>query len=603
VRYHNLGTAPIFDAHPTTNWVVDDESIATFRAGPNFRADAINSGDTYPGPGSTALSMETINDAGTVSLTITKDELTRIRNGTEVTLETLQTSGNYGAYRADGSLDTAAGEWGGVLAAVRATSGTLILDAADETAERYVAAPDPRDQDSSTPALTIGAAILQAFDVDVDGDVWTYSSHVPGDPSASTPIRVDGDAVMLTTDEATGALVDAYLREHPGTTSYDVPLQPGMKIGIKPAAEHHDFDEPVDGWPGEHVGAGWVRSDGHEMTSLTAGHLYGLRVRVSGRSDMPDQGGFGVRTWVGDERAGVFSFTDLPEEGTWKDGYSEFMAPSEKFSIDGAHAIDDYSLFDYGLAEQADVEWTSRVDDDVRLTDSSTPFSVPVSWTDEQGRGELELRVTQDGKPVDFSNINNREFTTGDSLRTGNSFDSERAQGLLRREMRSEGESTLFVTTARADWSGIDVIAIVPTTIGPENSAWVSLFGREGDLYCTERFPALETPAFSGELVRTIAMPEMATIGRCPNDDIYEVQFTNMPVGTELSVFDSWGGDRKDDFVIWQNTRETTGRLLLDPNATAVDGVKVIERNSYNGLLGKVSRAVIEYPGAPTAGP
>ncbi|WP_209560089.1 binary toxin-like calcium binding domain-containing protein [Frigoribacterium sp. PvP032] len=603
VRYHNVGTAPIYDAHPTTNWVVDDESIATFRAGPNFQADALNAGDTYPRAGSTALSLETINDAGTVALTISTDELTRIRNGTQVTLETLQTSGNYGAYRPDGSLDTAAGAWGGVLAAVRATSGTLVLDASEETAERYVAAADPRDPDSSTPALSIGESIKRAFDVSVHGNEWTYRSHVPGDPSSSRPIRVDSDAVMLTTDEPTRAIIDAYRAEHPGAGIYDVPLRPGMNIGIKPATEHHDFDSSSDGWQGEHMDAGYVRSTIQTISGLVTGRLYGVRTRMSGRADEAGAGHRRIMSVVGDGLVLTQADMDLPEEETWEDTYVEFTAAGDEVDIYGSYSIDEFSLFDYGTADQADVEWTSRPDDDVRVTDSRTPFEVPVSWLDTEGSGDLTLALSRNGGDLDLSNPRNIVFTTGGSLGSWTSTTAERGRGLVRRELLEEGDSTMFVFTETADEMGYDLVAIVPVTVGPEKRAEIAFWGSGGTRYCTVRFPALETPAFSGELLRTITMPETGTTGRCPNDEIYDAEFTNMPVGTELSVFDPPSGDRKDDFVVWQNTRETTGRLRLDPRSTAVDGVKVIERNDHNGLLGKVSRAVVQYPGAPTAGP
>jgi hypothetical protein len=603
VRYHNVGTAPIYDAHPTTNWVVDDESVATFRAGPNFQADALNAGDTYPRAGSTALSLETINDAGTVALTISTDELTRIRNGTLVTLETLQTSGNFGVYRPDGSLDTAAGAWGGVLAAVRATSGTLVLDASEETAERYVAAADPRDLDSTTPVLSIGESIAKAFDVTVDGEAWTYSSHVPGDPSSSRPIRVDSDAVMLTTDEPTRDLIEAWLREHPGAGTYDVPLRAGMNIGIKPAMEHHDFNSSSEGWQGEHMGAGYVRSTIQTISGLVTGHLYGIRTRMSGRTDEAGAGHRRIISIVGDGQVPTRADMDLSEEGTWEDTYSEFTAAGDEVDIYGSYSIDEFSLFDYGTAAQAEVEWTSRADDDIRVTDSPTPFEVPVSWLDTESSGDLTLALSRNGDDLDLSNPRNMVVTTGDSLGSWTSTTGERGRGLVRRKLVEEGVSTMFVFTETQDQLGLDLVAIVPVTVGPEKKAEIAFWGKDDIHYCTMRFPVLETPAFSGDFVKAIQMPTDGTQGRCLNDDIYDAEFTNMPVGTELSVFDSPSGDRKDDFVVWQNTRETTGRLRLDPRATAVEGVKVIERNDYNGLLGKVSRAVVQYPGAPTAGP
>lgn len=606
VRYHNAGTAPIFDAHPTTSWVLQGEhTMASFRAGPNFRADAIGANETYPARNAAALSVETINDAGTVDLTVDAAELAALGRQGEVTLDTPQTSGTYGRV-VDGRLDPAAGAWGPVLAGIRQASATIILDAGTEVTERQVAVPDVRDANDTTPRMTLGEAIDRAFGAEHRGGHRYYRSPTASDPSHTAPLLLDERAVLLTMDPATARLVDEQSAD--GRTPYQVELRRGMHVGVKTAAHFDDFSSPTfAGWSG-HDGrsTGVVRPSGtaSHPTWTKSGLTAGNRYRIVYRTARPDSGS-ATSTWL---RGGGVQL-DLAERN-WGSGWAlravEFTAPTDTVVLTGRGRFDDLAFFDLGAGRRADVSWVSRHGADLALADTTRPspgsatLTTPVDLQDRGGSTALDLLVSRGGKPVDLRRAD--VTVTGGAVGPWATNATYKERGHVNLPIRATGNAVVTVYEPRnATTSGCDncrePIAIIPITVGASRPATVDFWYREGSSrhMCTFRIRELETPGYRGDL--THAADFRGSWNSCRNDDAYYLSFRNLPVGSEISVFDDPSGKRDDDFFVWETKVESSAGLLRASPRENPAGVTVQERYDDNGLVGKISRFELRYPG------
>jgi hypothetical protein len=598
VRYHNAGSAPVFDAHPTTNWVLEDShTMASFRAGPNFRADALGAGETYPARESAPLSIETINDAGTVSLTVTDDELTQIGRNGEVSLDTPQTSGNYGRVTA-GRLDPAAGQWGPVLAGIRESSATLVLDAGPDTAQRHVAAPDTRDPDDSTPRLTVREAIDRAFAVEtIDGRRYFRSPDLSS-PSHLTPILLDEGSVLLTMDEATSAAVRDQQRD--GRSVFDVELRRGMHIGLKPADSFSDFDTgDFSGWSGHAAKPGTVRPAGAgevswTKTGLTPGHRY----RIAFRSKNAPSGSSSTM-WLNDDVSAPLDRAPTPADWPRDRTFLEFTAPTSTVRLHGRAELDDLAFFSLGATRRADVVWASRQGQDLGLPDTTTPLATKVDVLDRFGGQAIDLMLSRSGRATDLSKATVR--VTGPALGSWSTSATYKSRGHVNLPVRAQGTSTVTVflpragSTAACDYC-LDPIAVIQVNVGASKPATVDFYYKQGASthMCTLRVRALETPGFRGDVAESFDFRSGSN--SCRNDDAYYLKFQNLPIGTELSVFDSPGGSRSDDYVIWETKTPSSGLLTIDPREKPAE-VTVQQQVHVNGLLGKVSRAEVHYPG------
>jgi hypothetical protein len=597
VRYHNAGSAPVFNAHPTTNWVLEGEhTMASFRAGPNFRADALGAGESYPARGASALSVETINDAGTVALTVTDEELTALGRNGEVTLDTPQTSGSFGRVEG-GRLDPAAGEWGPVLAGVRESTATLVLDAGPDTAQRHVAAPDLRDPDDTTPRLTLREAVDRAFAVEtIDGRRYHRSPDLSS-PAHRDPILLDEGSVLLTMDEATSAAVADQRRD--GRSVYDVELRRGMHIGIKPAESFEDFDKGgFPGWTGQASTPGTVRPAGSAeiawtKTGLTPGHRY----RITFRSKNSPTGSSSTM-WLDDANVPL-DRAPTPADWSSEPTYVEFTPATTSVRLHGRAEIDDFAFFSLGASRRADTTWVSRSGEDLSIPDTTAPVNTQVDVLDRGGNKALDLVLSRDGRALDLSRAQVR--VSGPSLGEWSTPAPYKVRGHVNLPVKAQGTSTLAVylpregSTAACDYC-LEPVAVLSVAVGASRPATVDFYYKQGASkhMCTIRLRALETPGFRGDVAESTVF--RSSSNSCENDDAYYLKFQNLPVGTELSVFDSPDASRTDDYFIWETKTPSSGLLALDPRERPAE-VTVREQSYRNGLLGKVSRAEVHYPG------
>ncbi|OTW90202.1 hypothetical protein BK702_09900 [Bacillus thuringiensis serovar cameroun] len=240
VRYYNTGTAPIYNVKPTTNFVLEDNTIVTVKAKENQLGDVLKAGGVYPEKNLAPIALNTLDDFGSQLIPINYDQTKRLETGSKLHLQTTQASGLYGTIKANGGLEVnPSQEWEPVRAQIESLSAGIVLDTGEETLERRVAAKDDRDPEDLTPQLTIEEAIKIAFDtVEKNGKLY-YKDTI-----------LNESLVEIIFDESTVQEVKAQLDMMPDQDKkiYNIKLKRGMNIMIKKPVWYSDFDTNKHGW-------------------------------------------------------------------------------------------------------------------------------------------------------------------------------------------------------------------------------------------------------------------------------------------------------------------------------------------------------------------
>ncbi|PEA06361.1 binary toxin-like calcium binding domain-containing protein [Bacillus cereus] len=240
VRYYNTGTAPIYNVKPTTNFVLDGESIVTVKAKENQLGNVLKAGGEYPEKHLHPIALNTLDDFGSQLIPINYNQTKRLENGNKLTLETTQASGLYGKIKANGGLNVdPSQEWEPVRAQIDNVTAGIVLDTGEETLERRVAARDTRNPEDLTPEITIGEAIKIAFDTtETEGKL--YYKDTP----------LSESLVGLVFDDSTAREIKTQLDNTPEQEKkiYNVKLKRGMNIMIKKPIWYSDFDEKQHNW-------------------------------------------------------------------------------------------------------------------------------------------------------------------------------------------------------------------------------------------------------------------------------------------------------------------------------------------------------------------
>lgn len=231
IRYYNTGTAPMYKVTPTTNLVLDGDTLATIKAQDNQIGNNLSPNETYPKKGLSPLALNTMDQFSSRLIPINYDQLKKLDAGKQIKLETTQVSGNYGIKSPQGQIVTEGNSWSNYISQIDSISSTIILDTGNETFERRVTAKDSSNPEDKTPELTIGEAIEKAFDATKNGGLLYFNG---------TPI--DESSVELIFDDNTANIIKDRLKTLDDKKIYNVKLERGMKILIKIPSYFTNFD-------------------------------------------------------------------------------------------------------------------------------------------------------------------------------------------------------------------------------------------------------------------------------------------------------------------------------------------------------------------------
>lgn len=232
VRYYNTGTAPMYKVTPTTNLVLDGETLTTIKAQENQIGNNLSPNETYPKKGLSPLALNTMDQFSSRLIPINYDQLKKLDSGKQIKLETTQVSGNYGIKNSQGQIITDGNSWSDYISQIDSLSAAIILDTGTEVYERRVTAKDSSDPEDKTPVLTIGEAIEKAFGATKKNGM-LYFNDMP----------IDENCVELIFDNNTANLIKERLKISSSKKIYDIQLERGMNILIKKPLFFNDFDQ------------------------------------------------------------------------------------------------------------------------------------------------------------------------------------------------------------------------------------------------------------------------------------------------------------------------------------------------------------------------
>lgn len=281
VRYHNRGTAPIYNLKPTVNFILDGDTISTVTAQSNQISLSLGPGKTYPRRNHNAIAFNTVDEFNAVPIPINLNQLNKLQEGGIIKLETTQYKGEFLKRNSDGGQVLNAGnEWAYYMPQIEnMTAGIIVsLPKEGETIERRVAARgfDPNDL---TPELTLGEALKKAYaNYFKEDSEWIFVSDKTGNEYNLNPL-----IVHIVFDEDTAKLIAKEMDLGPDTI-YDIKIRPGMNIQIGAPIVYDMFDdnETKLSWEGSYeledgvlkIANSLVTCTGLENEITLPGHTY-----------------------------------------------------------------------------------------------------------------------------------------------------------------------------------------------------------------------------------------------------------------------------------------------------------------------------------------
>lgn len=231
IRYQNHGTAPIYDAKPTLNFVLGKDTLATISMKENQIAKILSPKTTYPTSNQAALAVLTEDDFAASPIKINKNQLDRFNSGETFRIQTTQYTGKIGRYSPGSNHPTLTDEWGHVTESVyKNTAGfSLTLDNG-ETLERRIAAKNPDDIYDTTPQITVKEALKIGFQA-VENK---HGNLVMKDKVSGKKYYLNKNNMSIISDQKTKDLVKANMRTKNNRIAafYDLIITPNMVFHI-----------------------------------------------------------------------------------------------------------------------------------------------------------------------------------------------------------------------------------------------------------------------------------------------------------------------------------------------------------------------------------
>ncbi len=237
IRYYNYGSAPIYNAQPTTNLVLDNDTINTILAGPNQLANVLQADNVYPASNLNPIAMNTMDSSSSLFIPINYQQLKKLDNGENLLLETTQVRGNFLTKNNQGDSVIEENDWTNYMSQIENTCALLILDDKGKVYERYVAAPNTSNPEDKTPSLTIKEALIKAFDLEENNSQLYYKD-----------IPFNEEDILLVYDEVTKKEIETQIATFSNKDIFDVKLKQKMKILCKIPVYICDFDKYNEPW-------------------------------------------------------------------------------------------------------------------------------------------------------------------------------------------------------------------------------------------------------------------------------------------------------------------------------------------------------------------
>lgn len=253
VHYNNVGTGGIYDAQPTTSFILQDSTIATITAKSNATALSIPSGDRYPAS-KEGISLKTMDDFNSHPITLNKPQLDAVLNNEVIKINTDQTDGRYGIIGVDGKAEIG-DRWSPIMDEIKGSTASIIIDPDDGKAlETRIAAKDYKNPEDKTPSLTIKEGLKIAYPESISEDkdgilFYEYKS----DEGKLTTKQLSEENVMTYIDEATSKEFERQLSDGSAKGLYDIKLTPKMNITIRLATVTLGFDDQFSAHPWENA--------------------------------------------------------------------------------------------------------------------------------------------------------------------------------------------------------------------------------------------------------------------------------------------------------------------------------------------------------------
>lgn len=240
VRYNNTGTGSIYNAKPTTSFVLNGSTIGTIKAKDNTTALSITPGESYPKKGKHGIAINTMDDFNSRPIPLNKKQLQAFLANKPIMLETDQVEGEYKVKDIHGNVVTG-GQWNGVTQQIEAKTASIIIDEGEVVSEKRVAAKDYENPEDKTPSLTLKEALKLAYPQIKEKEGLLYYKEKP----------IYESSVMTYLDQNTAQEIKKQLNDTTGQFKdvkklYDVKLTPKMTFTIKIATLYDGAEDGAE---------------------------------------------------------------------------------------------------------------------------------------------------------------------------------------------------------------------------------------------------------------------------------------------------------------------------------------------------------------------